>query len=61
MKIYERVTSLVGAGNTSEKVSIIVWGLTEHRGYLVLMGMKQYLLTSKALDNRVMIQHTVQS
>ena len=40
MKIYEHVTSLVGAGNMSE-TSIIVWGLTEHRSYLILMVIKQ--------------------
>ena len=37
VKIHKWVTSLMGAGNTSVKVSIIVWGLTEHRGHLVLM------------------------
>ena len=31
------------------KVFIIVWGLTEHRDYLVLMIIKQYLLSTKPL------------
>ena len=48
-KIYGRVTGLVAAGNTSGKVSIIVWGLTEHRGYLILMIIKQYLLITRSL------------
>ena len=33
----------------SAKVFIIVWGLTEHRGYQVQMIFKQYLLTTKLL------------
>ena len=51
VKIYERVTSLLGTGNTSAKVFIIVWSLTiiECRGHLDLMITKQYLLTTKLL------------
>ena len=49
VKIYEWVTSFVGAGNMSAKVFIIVWGLTEHRGHLVIMIIKQYLLITKPL------------
>ena len=32
----------MGARNISTKIFIIVWGLTEHRGYLVLAIIKQY-------------------
>ena len=39
----------MGARNISAKVFVIVWGITEHRGYLVLMIIKQYLLTEKPL------------
>ena len=46
-QIYEWVTSLVGAGNRSAKVFIIVWRLIEHRSHLDLMIIKQYLLTTK--------------
>lgn len=36
-------------GNTSAKVVVIVWGPTEHRGHLVLMIIKKYLLTTNHL------------
>ena len=43
------VTSHMGSRNMSPKVFIIVWGLTEHSGYSVLIIIKQYLLTTKPL------------
>lgn len=60
VKIYERVTSLLGTGNTSAKVFIIVWSLTiiECRGHLDLMITKQYLFTTKPLTTE--IYYTVQ-
>ena len=39
----------MGAGNTSAKAFIIVWGPTEHRGHLILKITKQYLLITKPL------------
>ena len=47
VKLYEWVASPVGTGNMSGKVFITVWGLTEHRGHLVLMIIKQYLFITK--------------
>ena len=43
------VPSHTSTRNTSPKVFIIVWGLTEHSGYPVLIIIKQYLLTTKPL------------
>ena len=41
--------SLVGTENT---VFFTVWGLTEHRGHLVLLTIKQYLLTANPLKTK---------
>ena len=60
-QVYEWVTGLVGNRNMSAKVFIIVWGLTEHGGHLVLMIIKQCLLTRKALMTREVIYCTVQA
>ena len=45
----------------SAKVFLIVWGLTEHRGYMVLMIMKQNLLNTKAFDDIEVIHCIMQS
>ena len=45
----------------SAKVFLIVWGLTEHRGYMVLMSMKQNLLNTKAFDDIEVIHCIMQS
>ena len=39
----------MGAENTSDKVFVIAYRLTEHGGHLGLMVIKQYLLTTKPL------------
>ena len=39
----------MGTRNISAKVFIIVWGITEHRGYMVLIIIKQYLLITMPL------------
>lgn len=44
---------------SEQKVFIIVWGLTEHRGHLVLMIIKHYLLHS--IPNDRSDYHIVQS
>ena len=54
--VYEWVTRLMGARNMSGKVFIIVWGLKEYRGYLVLM-----IITYNALDDREVIHCTALS
>ena len=41
--MIEKVMSLVGTGNMSAKVFIIIWELTEHRSHLNLTILKQYL------------------
>ena len=48
----------MGAWNTSAKVFIIVWGLTEHKGNLVPMIIKQYLLTTKPWWQRSDLIHS---
>lgn len=45
----------------SAKVFLIVWGLTEHRGYMVLMIMKQNLLNAKVFDDIEVIHCVMQS
>ena len=44
----------------SAKVFVIVWELTEHRGSLDLIIIKQYLLTTKPLvaEKRFTTQHS---
>ena len=42
--------NFVDIRNTSVKVFIIVWGLIKHAGHLVLMILKQYLLTKSPED-----------
>lgn len=45
----------------SVKAFIIVWGLTECTGYMVLMIMKQSLLNTKAFDDTEVIHCIMQS
>ena len=52
------VTSHMGSRNMSPKVFIIVWGLTEHSGYSVLIIIKQYLLTTKPLMTEEWFMHS---
>ena len=49
VKMIAWIICLVSARNTSTKVFIFVWGLIEHRSYLILMIIKQCLSTTKTL------------